>query len=66
VPAGQKTAIGLDPGLRTGVKIAVIDSTGQLVDSAAIFPHAPRNQWVASIATLAKLAAYLPGKCNLC
>ena len=56
-PAGQKATIGLDPGLRTGVKIAVIDNTGQFVDSSAIFPHAPRNQWDASIAVLAKLAA---------
>jgi len=55
-PVGQKTAIGLDPGLRTGVKIAVIDNTGQFVDSTVIFPHAPRNQWDASIAVLAKLA----------
>ena len=56
-PAGQRAAIGLDPGLRTGVKIAVIDNTGQFVDSTAIFPHAPRKQWDASIAVLAKLAA---------
>lgn len=45
-PAGQKAAIGLDPGLRTGVKIAVIDNTGQFVDSTAIYPHAPRKQWM--------------------
>lgn len=56
-PAGQKATIGLDPGLRTGVKVAVIDNTGQFVDSTAIFPHAPRNRWDASIATLANLAA---------
>jgi len=55
-PAGQKATIGLDPGLRTGVKIAVIDSTGQYVDSTAIYPHAPKNQWDHSIATLAQLA----------
>jgi uncharacterized protein len=55
-PAGQRATIGLDPGLRTGVKIAVISNTGQYLDSTAIFPHAPRNQWDESIATLAKLA----------
>lgn len=54
-PAGQKATLGLDPGLRTGVKLAVIDNTGKYIDSAAIFPHAPRNDWDASIATLAKL-----------
>ena len=56
-PAGQRTTIGLDPGLRTGVKIAVVDSTGQYLDSTAIYPHAPRNQWDQSIDILAKLAA---------
>ncbi len=55
-PAGQRATIGLDPGLRTGVKIAVIDSTGQFLDSTAIFPHAPRNQWDESIDILARLA----------
>ncbi|PIE00268.1 MAG: RNA-binding transcriptional accessory protein [Thiothrix nivea] len=56
-PSGQQVTMGLDPGLRTGVKIAVVDGTGQLVDHTAIFPHAPRNQWDQSLATLAKLAA---------
>ena len=56
-PAGQRATIGLDPGLRTGVKIAVIDNTGRFIDSTAIYPHAPRNQWDDSIAILAKLAA---------
>ena len=56
-PAGQRTTIGLDPGLRTGVKLAVIDSTGQYLDSTAIYPHAPRNQWDQSIDILAKLSA---------
>ncbi len=55
-PAGQRATIGLDPGLRTGVKIAIISSTGKFLDSTAIFPHAPRNQWDESIHTLAKLA----------
>ncbi|PWQ94926.1 Tex family protein [Leucothrix pacifica] len=56
-PAGQKATMGLDPGLRTGVKVAVIDSTGKYLDSMAIFPHQPRNQWDESIALLAKMAA---------
>ncbi len=56
-PAGQKATMGLDPGLRTGVKIAVIDNTGKYLDSMAIFPHQPRNQWDESIASLAKMAA---------
>ncbi|HMT92910.1 Tex family protein [uncultured Thiothrix sp.] len=55
-PAGQRATLGLDPGLRTGVKVAVIDSTGQFVDHTTIYPHAPRNQWKESIAILAKLA----------
>ena len=56
-PAGQKATMGLDPGMRTGVKIAIISNTGQYLDSIAIYPHAPRNQWDDSIQTLAKLAA---------
>ena len=55
-PAGPKACIGLDPGLRTGVKVAVIDHTGKLVDHCAIYPHAPKNQWDQSIDTMAKLA----------
>jgi len=55
-PAGAKATIGLDPGLRTGVKIAVVDNTGQYVDQGTIYPHAPKNQWDASIATIAALA----------
>jgi uncharacterized protein len=56
-PAGQKATIGLDPGLRTGVKIAVVDNTGQFIDSATIYPHVPKKQWDQSIAMLAGLAA---------
>jgi len=44
-PAGAKTTLGLDPGLRTGVKVAVIDSTGQLLEHTTIYPHPPKNQW---------------------
>ena len=56
-PAGRLPTIGLDPGLRTGVKVAVVDATGRVVDTDTLYPHAPRNQWDASIAALAKLAA---------
>lgn len=56
-PAGPKAVIGLDPGLRTGVKVAVVDATGKLLDTATIYPHAPRNQWDESIHLLAALAA---------
>ncbi|WP_370278125.1 Tex family protein [Pontibacterium sp.] len=55
-PAGPRATIGLDPGLRTGVKVAVVDSTGKLLEHCAIYPHAPKNQWDQSLATLAKLA----------
>ncbi|WP_142849735.1 Tex family protein [Telmatospirillum sp. J64-1] len=55
-PAGMRATIGLDPGLRTGVKVAVIDATGKLVDTATIYPHVPRNEWDKSIAVLAALA----------
>ena len=54
-PAGPRATLGLDPGLRTGVKVVVVAATGQLVEHATIFPHAPKNQWDASIETLAKL-----------
>ena len=54
-PAGDKVTLGLDPGLRTGVKLAVIDKTGKHVDHATIYPHAPKNQWDESIETIAKL-----------
>lgn len=55
-PAGPRPTIGLDPGLRTGVKVAVVDATGKLVDTATIHPHAPRKRWDEAIATLAQLA----------
>ena len=54
-PAGPRVTLAMDPGLRTGVKLAVIDATGKLVDTATIFPHAPRNQWDQSLAVLATL-----------
>ncbi len=55
-PAGPKATIGLDPGLRTGVKVAVVDETGKMVDYATIYPHVPKNQWDQSIAVIAALA----------
>jgi uncharacterized protein len=54
-PAGAKTTMGLDPGIRTGVKVAIVDATGKLLDTTTIYPHPPRQQWNESIATLAKL-----------
>jgi uncharacterized protein len=56
-PAGPKATMGLDPGIRTGVKVAVVDPTGKLLATDTIYPHAPRNQWDASIDTLARLIA---------
>jgi uncharacterized protein len=54
-PAGRLPTLGLDPGLRTGVKVAIVDSTGRVAATDAIYPHVPRNQWDASIARLAQL-----------
>ncbi|MGD8910034.1 MAG: Tex family protein [Chromatiales bacterium] len=55
-PAGPRAVIGLDPGLRTGVKVAVVDDTGKLLETATLYPHAPKNQWDQSIHLLAALA----------
>ena len=55
-PAGARATLGLDPGLRTGVKVVVVDAIGKLVDQAVIYPHAPKKQWDESIAILAALA----------
>ncbi|MFM8454435.1 MAG: Tex family protein [Gammaproteobacteria bacterium] len=54
-PAGPKVILGLDPGLRTGVKLAIIDATGKLLQEGTIYPHAPRDEWEESIKILAKL-----------
>ena len=54
-PAGPKAVLGLDPGLRTGVKVAVVDATGKLVATDTIYPHEPRKQWDRSLATLRQL-----------
>ncbi len=56
-PAGSRATMGLDPGLRTGVKVAVVDATGKVVATDTIYPHEPRRAWDASLATLTKLAA---------
>jgi protein Tex len=55
-PAGPKVTLGLDPGLRTGCKVAVVDRTGKLLDTATIYPHEPRKAWNESLSTLAALA----------
>jgi protein Tex len=54
-PAGPRVTLGLDPGLRTGVKVAVVDKTGQLVATDTIYPHVPRNDWAGSLARLQAL-----------
>lgn len=54
-PAGPKAVLGLDPGIRTGCKVAVVDATGKLLETATIYPHQPRNDWQGSLATLARL-----------
>jgi protein Tex len=56
-PAGQRVTMGLDPGIRTGVKAAVVDGTGRLCETATIYPHAPRNDWEGALRTLAMLCA---------
>lgn len=55
-PAGPKTTLGLDPGLRTGCKLAVVDATGKLLQTATIFPHAPQNHWEKSVRTIVNLS----------
>ncbi|MDT7805622.1 MAG: protein Tex [Actinomycetota bacterium] len=56
-PAGTRATMGLDPGFRTGVKVAVVDATGKVVDTHVIYPHQPANKWDQSIAELAALCA---------
>jgi len=55
-PAGPKAVMGVDPGIRTGCKIAVVDHTGKLLETATIYPHEPRRDWNGSLATMARLA----------
>ena len=54
-PAGPKAVLGLDPGIRTGCKVAVVDATGKLLDTTTIYPHQPRNDWQGALATLVDL-----------
>ncbi|NML24730.1 Tex family protein [Zoogloea dura] len=54
-PAGPRATLGLDPGLRTGVKVAIVDQTGKLLDTATIYPHEPRRDWDGSLHQLSKL-----------
>jgi protein Tex len=54
-PAGPKAVLGLDPGIRTGCKVAVVDATGKLLETATIYPHQPRNDWQGALATLARM-----------
>jgi len=55
-PAGQRATMGIDPGIRTGCKVAVVDATGKLLDTATIYPHEPRRDWDGALHTLAMLA----------
>ncbi len=54
-PAGPRVVMGLDPGIRTGVKVAVVDATGKLVETSTVFPHEPRRDWEGSLHTLGAL-----------
>ncbi len=54
-PAGPRVVMGLDPGIRTGVKVAVVDATGKLVDTATVYPHEPKRDWDGSLHTLGRL-----------
>ncbi|GAB2512627.1 hypothetical protein CATRI_08235 [Corynebacterium atrinae] len=56
-PAGQRATLGLDPGYRNGVKCAVVDSTGKVLDTAIVYPHQPQNRWSDAVQTLAGLCA---------
>ncbi len=56
-PAGKRVVMGLDPGIRTGVKVAVVSDTGKVLDTSTVFPHEPRRDWEGSLHTLARLCA---------
>ena len=55
-PAGPRVVLGLDPGIRTGVKVAVVDATGKLVETATVYPHEPRRDWDGALHTLSKMS----------
>ncbi|MBI5272089.1 MAG: RNA-binding transcriptional accessory protein [Burkholderiales bacterium] len=56
-PAGKRVVMGLDPGIRTGVKVAVVSDTGKVLDTATVYPHEPRNDWEGSLHVLGRLVA---------
>jgi uncharacterized protein len=56
-PAGRHAVMGLDPGIRTGVKVAVVSDTGKVLETATVYPHEPRREWDAALHTLARLVA---------
>jgi uncharacterized protein len=56
-PAGKRVVMGLDPGIRTGVKVAVVNDTGKVLETATVYPHEPRNDWEGSIHALGRLCA---------
>ncbi len=56
-PAGKRVVMGLDPGIRTGVKVAVVSDTGKVLDTATVYPHEPRRDWEGALHTLGRLAA---------
>ncbi|MFZ5546350.1 MAG: Tex family protein [Pseudomonadota bacterium] len=56
-PAGKRVVMGLDPGIRTGVKVAVVSDTGKVLDTTTVYPHEPRKDWEGSIHTLGRLCA---------
>ncbi|UQV55442.1 Tex family protein [Corynebacterium pseudodiphtheriticum] len=56
-PAGQKAMLGMDPGYRNGVKCAVVDATGKVVDTTVVYPHQPQKQWVQAVEVLRGLCA---------
>ncbi|MBK1686452.1 Tex family protein [Rubrivivax gelatinosus] len=56
-PAGKRVVMGLDPGIRTGVKVAVVSDTGKVLDTSTVYPHEPRNDWEGSLHVLGRLVA---------
>lgn len=54
-PGGARVTMGLDPGIRTGVKVAVVDKTGKVLNTATVYPHEPRKDWAGALAALATL-----------
>jgi uncharacterized protein len=56
-PAGKRVVMGLDPGIRTGVKVAVVSDTGKVLDTSTVYPHEPRMDWEGSLHTLGRLVA---------